>query len=132
MSPGRAGAPDQERGLLALCIPQLTGEGKRVSARRKLAHYIQDLHLVSVLDELRDAYDIAKNEGYSELQNALLRTRRTLLQALHETLNLYGENAELHQQLSEALAQLRHFRETGARSTVTAEITSGRITRKLS
>jgi hypothetical protein len=97
-----------------------------------VAHYIQNLHLVSVLDELRDAYEIAKEGGHSELQTLLLRIRRTLLDALHESLNLYGENAELHQQLSEAQAELRRYREGGARATVTTEITSGRAPRKSS
>jgi hypothetical protein len=97
-----------------------------------VAHYIQNLHLVSVLDELRDAYEIAKDGGYSDLQTLLLRIRRTLLQALHESLTLYGENAELHQQLSEAQAQLKRFRESGARATVTAEIVPGRAAGKLS
>lgn len=88
---------------------------------------------MSVLDELRDAYEIAKDGGHTDLQNLLLRIRRSLLQALHESLTLYGENAELHQQLSEAQAQLRHYRESGARATaVTAETPSVRTTRKLS
>lgn len=99
-----------------------------------MAHYIHNLHLVTVLDDLRDAYEVAKDGGHADLQNLLLRIRRTLLQALHESLTLYGENAELHQQLSEAQGQLRHYRESGARPTaVTDETTSGRTTtRKLS
>lgn len=97
-----------------------------------MAHYIQNLHLVSVLDQLRDAYDIAKDAGYSDLQNLLLRIRRNMLLALHESLDLYGENAELHQQLNEAQAQLMRFRESGAHPTAAAEIISGHITRKLS
>ena len=87
---------------------------------------------MSVLDELRDAYDIAKSGGYSELQTLLLQIRRTLLHALHESLDLYGENAELHQQLNEVQAQLKRYRESGPRSSVTNEITSAHITRKLS
>jgi len=98
-----------------------------------VAEYIQNLHLVSVLDELRDAYEIAKDGGHSDLQNLLLRIRRSLLQALHESLNLYGENAELHQQLSDAQTQLRRLRESGAHpAPVTAEAVPLLTARKLS
>jgi hypothetical protein len=75
-----------------------------------VAHYIQSFHLVSVLDELRDAYELCKGEQTSGLQPLLLQIRRKLLEALHESLNLYAENAELHQQLSEAHLQLRQLR----------------------
>jgi molecular chaperone GrpE (heat shock protein) len=97
-----------------------------------LAHYIQDLHLVTVLDELRDAYELSKEKGQSELQSQLLRIRRKLLDALHESLNLYAENAELHQQLGEAQAEIRQLRARGARSALTIETLPGRTTRKLS
>jgi hypothetical protein len=75
-----------------------------------VAHYIQSFHLVSVLDELRDAYELCRGEGPAELQPLLLQIRRKILEALHESLTLYSENAELHQQLSEAHLQLRHLR----------------------
>jgi predicted nuclease with TOPRIM domain len=97
-----------------------------------VAHHIQDLHLVGVLDELRDAYDLCKRDGHSELQSLLLRLRRKLLEALHESLNLYEENAKLHQQLSEVQAELRHLRSTVVRPTLTVEATSGHAKHKLS
>lgn len=106
--------------------------GTWVSARPTLAHYIQDLHLVTVLDELRDAYELSKEKGQSELQSQLLRIRRRLLDALHESLNLYGENAELHQQLGEAQAEIRQLRARGARPAMTIETLPARTTRKLS
>lgn len=106
--------------------------GEWVSARPNLAHYIQDLHLVAVLDEMRDVYEFCKEKGESELQSRLLRIRRKLLDALHESLNLYGENAELHQQLSDAQAEIRLLRAKGARAGGTVEALPGRITRKLS
>jgi hypothetical protein len=89
-------------------------------------HYIQNLHLVSVLDELRDAYELSKSCGSPELQSLLLRIRRILLQALHDSLNLYGENAELHQQLSDAQAELRRYRESGTRTPAVAEVPAKR------
>jgi predicted nuclease with TOPRIM domain len=96
-----------------------------------LAHYIQDLNLVSVLDELRDAYEICKREGSAELQSMLLQIRRRLLEALHESLNLYSENAELHQQLSEAQARITQLRASDARAAA-ADTALERPTRKLS
>lgn len=105
---------------------------KWVSAQRNVAHYIQSLHLASVLDELRDVYDICKELGHPELLSLVMRIRRQLLDALHESLNLYGENAELHQQLSEAQAQIKQLRSLGAHATLTAEVASPPATRKLS
>lgn len=101
-----------------------------VSARPRVAHYIQNLHLVNVLDELRDAYELCKEEGHPKLQLLLLQIRRKLLEALHESLNLYGENAELHQQLSEAQAEIRSLRASLARPAIAADAT--RTPRKLS
>ncbi|HTX05014.1 MAG TPA: hypothetical protein VMD06_04235 [Steroidobacteraceae bacterium] len=94
-----------------------------------MAHYIQNLHLVNVLDELRDAYEICKEEGHPQLQFLLLQTRRKLLEALHESLNLYGENAELHQQLSDAQAEIRRLRASLAHPAVAVDSSH---TRKLS
>lgn len=106
--------------------------GEWVSARPNLAHYIQDLHLVAVLDEMRDVYELSKERGETELQSRLLRIRRKLLDALHESLNLYGENTELHQQLNEAQAELRQLRARSARSGLNMEVLPGRTPRKLS
>lgn len=72
-----------------------------------------------VLDEMRDVYELSKEKGEPELQSRLLRVRRRLLDALHESLSLYGENAELHQQLSEAQAEIRQLRARGARPALT-------------
>ena len=88
-----------------------------------MAHYIQNLHLVSVLDELRDAYELCKAEGHPKMQLLLLQIRRRLLQALHESLNLYGENAELHQQLSEALTEIKQLRQSATHSAGTVDPT---------
>lgn len=103
-----------------------------VSARWNVAHYIQNLHLVTVLDELRDAYELCREQGHTELQSLLLRIRRKLLEALHESLNLYGENSELHQQLSELQAEIRQLRASSARSALASETTPAHPTRKLS
>jgi uncharacterized small protein (DUF1192 family) len=100
-----------------------------VSARPRVAHYIQNLHLVNVLDELRDAYELCKEEGHPKLQLLLLQIRRKLLEALHESLNLYGENDELHQQLSEAQAEIRRLQAGLAHPAAAATV---HVTRKLS
>ncbi len=86
---------------------------------------------MSVLDQLRDAYEICKREGSPELQSLLLQIRRRLLEALHESLNLYSENAELHQQLSEAQARIAQPRTSGARAAA-EDAALERVTRKLS
>jgi hypothetical protein len=92
-----------------------------VSAQPRVAHYIQNLHLVNVLDELRDAYEICKDEGNPKMQLLLLQIRRKLLEALHESLNLYGENTELHQQLSEAQAEIKRLRDSVAHLAVSTQ-----------
>lgn len=81
---------------------------------------------------MRDVYELSKERGESELQSRLLRIRRKLLDALHESLNLYGENAELHQQLNEAQAELRQMRARGARASLSMDALPQRIPRKLS
>ena len=96
-----------------------------------MAHYIQSFHLVSVLDELRDAYELCKGGESSDLQPLLRQIRRKILEALHESLNLYTENAELHQQLSEAHLQLRQLRAT-ALAAATADCAAVPPSRKLS
>jgi hypothetical protein len=106
-----------------------------VLPHRSVAHYIQSLHLTNVLDELRDAYELCKEHGYEELLPGLMKIRRQLLEALHESLNLYGENAELHQQLSEAQVEIRRLRSQITHPAVTVEVPSaeaGQVTRKLS
>jgi hypothetical protein len=103
---------------------------QRVSARSRVANYIQNLHLVNVLDELRDAYELCKEEDHPKLQSLLLQIRRKLLVALHESLNLCGENAELHQQLSEAQAEIRHLRASRSHSAGSVDAPAG--PRKLS
>lgn len=87
---------------------------------------------MAVLDEMRDVYELSKERGETELQSRLLRIRRKLLDALHESLNLYGENTELHQQLNEAQAELRQLRARSARSGLNMEVLPGRTPRKLS
>lgn len=81
---------------------------------------------------MRDAYELSKERGEAELQSRLLRIRRKLLDALHESLNLYGENAELHQQLNDAQAELRQLRSRNVRSGLSVETLPGRVPRKLS
>ncbi|HEV2267905.1 MAG TPA: hypothetical protein VGR92_00470 [Steroidobacteraceae bacterium] len=87
---------------------------------------------MTVLDEMRDVYELSKERGEAELQSRLLRIRRKLLDALHESLNLYGENTELHQQLSEAQAEIRQLRARGARPSLSMETLPARTPRKLS
>jgi hypothetical protein len=122
--------PTGGTGLAATLSPATERGEHGVSARRSVAHYLQSLNLVNVLDELRDAYELSKQDGDPKLQVLLLQVRRKLLEALHESLNLYGENAELHQQLSEAQGQIRQLRASLAHPAMAVETAPG--PRKLS
>ena len=72
-----------------------------------------NLDLVNALDELRDAYELCKQQVYPELQSRLMRIRRMLVEGLHEILTLYDENADLRQLLREAHCEIRQLRASG-------------------
>lgn len=73
-----------------------------------------NLDLMNALDELRDVYEVSKQQVYPELQSRLMRIRRMLLEGLHESLTLYDENADLRQLLREAQSEIRQLRASGA------------------
>ncbi|HET9106181.1 MAG TPA: hypothetical protein VFN79_03215, partial [Steroidobacteraceae bacterium] len=77
-------------------------------------------------------YELCKEMRQPELQSTLLQIRRRLLEALHESLNLYSENAELHQQLSDARAELSLLRQSSAHPAMPGEAVPGAAPRKLS
>jgi len=77
--------------------------------------YDASLNLISVLDQLRDAYDLAKEAGHPELQDRLMTARRQLMGAVHQCLNLHSE-------LADAQAQLARVRENGSKSESTARM----------
>jgi hypothetical protein len=61
--------------------------------------------LAEVLDELRDAYEVAKVTRHTDLQARLMHARRTVLTAIHHCLELYSEIADLQEQLGAARAE---------------------------
>ncbi len=69
-----------------------------------VSRYEESLNLIAALDHLRDAYDLAKHAGHLEIQGHLMEARRKLLVALHQTLNLHSQLAELQ----DRSAQQRH------------------------
>ena len=66
-----------------------------------MSRYDASLTLISVLDQLRDAYDVAKEAGHTDLQDRLMSARRQLMDAVHQSLNLHSELAEAQEQLAE-------------------------------
>ena len=70
------------------------------------SQYRESLKLIAVLDALRDAYDLAKQAQQSALQERLMEARRQLLVALHQSLDLHGEIAELQEQIAQLRAAI--------------------------
>ena len=72
-----------------------------------MSRYDASINLISVLDQLRDAYDLAKEAGHAELQERLMTARRQLVQVVHQSL-------DLHSQLADVLEQLAQARQSGS------------------
>jgi len=68
------------------------------------SQYRESLNLIAVLDVLRDAYDLAKHAHQPALQERLMDARRQLLVALHQSLDLHSEIAELQERLTQLRA----------------------------
>lgn len=60
-----------------------------------MSRYDESLSLIGALDHLRDAYDLAKDAGRTDIQDHLMEARRKVVQALHQTLNLHSQVAEV-------------------------------------
>jgi hypothetical protein len=69
-----------------------------------------DLRLVSLLDDLRSAYELAKHAGEAELQQRLMGARRLWLVLLQENLTLRQQINELQSLLAAREAQARRRR----------------------
>jgi multidrug resistance efflux pump len=67
-----------------------------------VSRYDASLNLIGVLDQLRDAYDLAKEAGCTQLQDRLMSARRQLMEAVHQNLNLHSELAEAQEKLAQA------------------------------
>jgi hypothetical protein len=73
-----------------------------VSSLLAVARYLDSLNLIPLLDELRDAYVVAKESGHADLQSRLMRARCMLAAALDQTVNLHTEIAQFQEHLTEA------------------------------
>jgi uncharacterized iron-regulated protein len=63
-------------------------------------HQLDKFGLTSLLDDLRAAYDLAKETGRGDLQARLMDARRTLVGVLHQHLELHEEVLALQEQLA--------------------------------
>jgi hypothetical protein len=62
--------------------------------------HLDGFGLTSLLDDLRAAYELAKETGHSDLQTRLMAARRTLVSLLHQHLELHEEVLALQDQLT--------------------------------
>jgi hypothetical protein len=53
-----------------------------------VSRFDASLNLINVLDQLREAYELAKEAGYTDLQERLMVARRQLTEAVHQCLEL--------------------------------------------
>jgi len=53
-----------------------------------VSRYDASLNLSSVLDQLREAYGLAKEAGHTELQDRLMTVRRQLTEVVNQNLSL--------------------------------------------
>jgi hypothetical protein len=73
-----------------------------VSSLPAVARYLDSVNLIPLLDELRDAYAVAKEAGHADLQLRLMRARSRLAAALDQTINLHTEIAQFQEHLTQA------------------------------
>ena len=74
--------------------------GSGFNLGQAVSRYDESLTLIGVLDDLRDAYDMAKDAGRADIQTRLMEARRKLVQALHQSLNLHSQLAEVQDRLA--------------------------------
>jgi len=82
-----------------------------------MAQHLECFGLISLLEDLRDAYELAKEHQHPTLQSRLMDARRTLVALLQQNLNLHDEILELQQQLARSRAEIARLQpsEEGAR-----------------
>jgi hypothetical protein len=84
-----------------------------VSSDIVLARNIDIFNLVTVLDELRESYDLAKQAQLPELQAHLMLARRLLLATLRHNVDLHSELFDLQARLAESQAETERLRVSG-------------------
>ena len=71
-----------------------------------MARHGECFGLISLLEDLRDAYELAKENQHPTLQSRLMDARRTLVALLQQNLNLHDEILDLQQQLAGSRAEI--------------------------
>jgi hypothetical protein len=64
--------------------------------------FLDSFGLTSLLDDLRAAYELAKENHQEDLQARLMDARRTVVTLLHRHLELHSEVIALQEQLTQA------------------------------
>jgi len=93
-----------------LAARRRTATLQRSQSVKVVARDSEIFKLVTVLDELRESYELAKGMGHAELQAHLMHARRLLLDGLQHNLKLYSELLELQARLTDAETQVERLR----------------------
>jgi hypothetical protein len=78
---------------------------------RELARNTETLNLVTVLDALRESYELAKDVRHPELQAQVMQARRLLMESLQHNLKLHTEILDLQARLADSEAENERLRE---------------------
>ena len=116
-APGTACKRDSASSVV---VPGMDVAGRRPAATQErfhpalaLARNIDIFNLVTVLDELRESYELAKGARLPELQSHLMLARRLLLESLRHNVDMHSELFELQARLAESQAELERLRLEG-------------------
>jgi hypothetical protein len=75
-----------------------------------LARNTEILNLVTVLDALRESYELAKDSRHPELQAQVMQARRLLMDSLQHNLKLQSDLLEMQARLAESEAENEQLR----------------------
>lgn len=75
-----------------------------------MARNTEILNLVTVLDALRESYELAKDSRHPELQAQVMQARRLLMDSLQHNLKLQSDLLEMQARLAESEAENEQLR----------------------
>ena len=96
-----------------------------------MARVPDSLGLISLLEDLRDAYELAKETQHEALQTRLMDARRTLVGLLKQNLDLHAEILDLQEHVRKLRQEDRTF-EARDQDLLVAASRLARGTRKVS
>src|SRR5207237_5250054 len=100
--------------LGTIVAPASGGNYTRTAATpATMARHVECFGLISLLEDLRDAYELAKDNQHPTLQSRLMDARRTLVALLQQNLNLHDEILDLQQQLARSRAEIARLQASG-------------------